>query len=101
MADQLALPIAALSGSDVRIAASASEALPRQAFDSEALEYRYPSVIAAKLAIADDLATPLAKLSTEERTFIDQLLAETLIRQVVLKRIREYFRQRKGGQHAG
>jgi hypothetical protein len=103
LADQLGLPIAALAGDDVRLAPSAVSvaSIPRQPFDSDALEYRYPTVLAAKLAIADELATPLAKLSFEDRAFIDQVLAETRMRRVVLARVREYFRHRQGEQHAG
>jgi hypothetical protein len=103
LADQLGLPIAALAGNDVRLAPSAASvaSIPRQPFDSDALEYRYPTVLAAKLAIADELATPLAKLSSEDRAFIDQVLTETRMRRVVLARVREYFRQRQGEQHAG
>ena len=103
LADQLGLPIAALAGDDVRLAPSAISvaSIPRQPFDSDALEYRYPTVLAAKLAIADELATPLAKLSSEDRAFIDQVLTETRMRRVVLARVREYFRQRQGEQHAG
>jgi hypothetical protein len=59
-------------------------------------------VIAAKLAIAGDLAIPLARMSGEDRTFIDSLLAETLIRSEVLARVRAYFRNRQSGEdHAG
>jgi len=58
-------------------------------------------VIAAKLAIADDLAMPLSKLSQDDKAFIDQVLAEGLVRKVVLARVREYFRHKKGEQHAG
>ncbi|EFY7631558.1 hypothetical protein PMZ85_18855 [Escherichia coli] len=43
-----------------------------------AAEDCYGSIIAAKLAIAGELATPLAKLPTGDRQFIDQLLSETL-----------------------
>ncbi|MEN3813573.1 IS481 family transposase [Chromobacterium piscinae] len=102
LADQLNLPISALSGDDVRLASPSQPAdIPRQPFDSETLEFKFPSVIAAKLAIAEDLALPLAKLPTEDRVFIDQVLAESLTRRVVLARIREYFRRKKGEQHAG
>ncbi len=103
LADQLDLPIAALSGNDIRLStpASAPVALARQPFDAQAHEYHYPTTIAAKLAIADDLARPLTKLSPEDRAFIDQVLGETLNRRIVLERVRTYFRQQKGGQHAG
>ena len=107
LADQLGLPIAALAGSDVLLASPATEqaleAIPRQPFDAQAHEYHYPSAIAAKLAIADDLAKPLTRLTPEERGFIEQVLAETLNRRIVLERVRGYFRQERkqqGEQHA-
>ena len=104
LADQLGLPISALSGNEVQLTPSAvALPLPHQAFDSDAHEFHFPTVIVAKLAIADELATPLTKLSTEDRIFIDQVLAETLVRCVVLARVRDYFRHHKdsGGNHAG
>lgn len=75
LADQLGLPIAALSGEDVRLEpGSADSTLPIQPFVFEPQESR----IAAKLAIAEELAMPLAKLSMDDRAFIDQVLSETL-----------------------
>ena len=41
-------------------------------------EFTYPTALLAKRAIAEYLAQPLAKLSAEQRAFIDALLAETL-----------------------
>ena len=103
LADQLNLPISALSGDDLRLTGPAMPAdIARQPFDAEALEFKFPSAIAAKLAIAEDLAMPLAKLPAEDRTFIDQVLTETLTRRVVLARVREYFRRKKKEEeHAG
>lgn len=102
LADQLGLPIAALSGDDMRLVpTTTSVTILRQPFDAEAHEYHYPTVIAAKLSIADDLAIPLAKLSSEDKTFIDRVLAETRTRRIVLARVREYFRHKKGERHAG
>lgn len=102
LAAQLGLPIAALSGNDVRLAApELPTTMPRQPFDAEAHEYHYPTVVAAKLAIADELATPLAKLPPEDKAFIDQVLAETLTRRIVLAKVRDYFRDKTGAQHAG
>ena len=105
LAAQLGLPRAALTGeADLRLTPAAG--LPefkKQPFPP-APEDRYPTVIAAKLAIADELARPLSKLSQEERGFIDQVLGETLARVVVLQRIRTYFRTkhtfRGGHDHA-
>lgn len=100
LADQIGLPIAALAGDDVHLTTVATPPvpLPHQPFDADAYEYRFPSAIAAKLAIADDLAQPLAKLSSHDRQFIDQVLAETLVRRVILARVRDYFRHRKSGE---
>lgn len=76
--------------------------LPCQPFDAEAHEYHFPSIIAGKLAIADELAMPLSKLSLEDRDFIQQVLGETLVRRIVLERIRAYFRHKNAGEeHAG
>ena len=104
LAAQIGLPIAALSGeNDVRLAGPATPVeLPRQAFNANADEYRYPTAIAAKLAIADEIGKPLAKLGVDDRAFIDGVLAETLTRSVVLARVREHFRHRtpEGERHA-
>lgn len=54
-------------------------------------EFTYPTVLAAKGAIADYLALPLARLSEGERAFIDELLEETLEKQVILERVQHYF----------
>ncbi|WP_147477457.1 DDE-type integrase/transposase/recombinase, partial [Pseudomonas avellanae] len=99
LADQLGLPIAALAGNDVRLTPSAVPVeLPRLPFDAEAHEYHFPNVIAAKLAVSNELALPLAKLSEEDQAFIQQVVSETLIRRVVLDRVRGYFRHKKTGE---
>ncbi|KPC33443.1 Phage integrase family site specific recombinase [Pseudomonas syringae pv. cilantro] len=99
LADQLGLPIAALAGNDVRLTPSAVPVeLPRLPFDAEAHEYHFPNVIAAKLAVSNELALPLAKISEEDQAFIQQVVSETLIRRVVLDRVRGYFRHKKTGE---
>lgn len=106
LATQIGLPIAALTGRhDLRlIAADVAGEIASQPFETMATANScFPGVIAAKLAIADELATPLAKLAAQDRQFIDNLLDETLERTVVLSRIREHFRKtiRGGSEHAG
>ena len=106
LADQLGLPRAALTGDpDLHLPAPTRsvETLPRQPFPAEAPESRFPNPLAAKLAIADDLARPLAPLAPDDRAFINQVLAETLVRPVVLARVRAYFRHQhtQGHHHAG
>lgn len=105
LARQLNLPISALSGCDLKLVADSVQStrvLPHQPFESTAFEYCFPTPVAAKLAIAADLATPLAKLSDEDKAFIDQVLTDTLIRSEVFARVREYFRNTQSGEdHAG
>lgn len=103
LAEQLELPIAALSGEDVRLAPLvAPEEISRQPFDPTTGEYHYPNTIAAKLAIADEIGMALSRLGAEDKAFIDALLAETLLRSAVLARVRDRFRSRdKGDEHAG
>jgi hypothetical protein len=52
----------------------------------------YPSPLAAKRAIADELGLPLARLSADDRAFIDALLRDTLEKPVVLTRVRAHFK---------
>ncbi len=103
LAQQMGLPIAALTGNDLQLTPSTTSVeLPRIPFSAEDHEYHFPSAITAKLAIADEPAQPLSKLSTEDQAFIHQVLSETLTRRIVLERIRTYFRHKKSGEeHAG
>ena len=57
-------------------------------------EIAYPTPVAAKLAIADYLAMPLAKLSAEQRTAIEDLLRQTLRKQDILMYIRTTLQPR-------
>jgi hypothetical protein len=54
-------------------------------------EIAYPNALRAKLAISDLLGRPLARLSDEEREWINGVLAETLGRTTVMARVRERF----------
>jgi hypothetical protein len=69
-------------------------------------ELRFPSILAAKLAIADYLGRPLAKLAAEDLGYIEALLKETLERRTIITCVRGYFRDRaqrqqgEDGQHA-
>ena len=93
LARQLGLPIAALAGEQgVTLVTVDNASEPRKQPFAPAPAYCYPTPIAAKLAIADELARPLAKLPLEDRQFIDQILKETLERKIVLTRVRDYFR---------
>ena len=52
--------------------------------------------ITAKLAIAEALGMPLARLPEEERAFIDAVVAETLDRRTVMERVMARLRPAKG-----
>jgi len=61
-------------------------------------ELVFANPIAARRAIADEVRVPLAKLSDEDRSFIDALLARTLVRPEVITAVRDRFPQgRRGG----
>jgi hypothetical protein len=104
LADRITVPITALAGDNVRVLTSTHEPeIPKQPFDTQALEYRFPNYVAAKLAIADELGRSLTTLSPEEKAFIAEVLEETMIRRIILERIRErFFRKSKpsGAEHA-
>ena len=103
VADQLTLPLAALAGDDLRMQPPTTPpARPTQPFDADALEYHFPTTVAAKLAIANELGLPLTKLSPDDRAFIDHVWGETRMRRLVLRRIRDHFRTKlSGADHAG
>ena len=105
LAATLGLPRAALSGTVGPTPFGPSASTPSIPFkDPDPFqEFQFPTVLAAKLAIADYLATPLARLSKEDRAYIDHILAETLDRRTIIDCVRGYFRQRSrepGGTHA-
>ncbi|MGB8248389.1 MAG: hypothetical protein WCE98_10310 [Chlorobium sp.] len=62
-------------------------------------ELTFSTVIAAKLAIADYLARPLAKLTPEQMAYIDAVLVSTLNKQEVMKQIRDFFNPITGTSH--
>jgi hypothetical protein len=71
------------------------EALPMKPFQERDpyQEFTYPTPLMAKLAIADYLGQPLAKLSVEQREFISTLVAETLVKKAILEQVKRYFSQ--------
>ncbi len=94
LADRLELPRAAVSGEDgvvvIRPAAPAVAVRPFRDPDPFH-ELAFASPLAARRAIADAIRLPLAKLSDEDRAFIDALLARTLARAEVLAAVRDHF----------
>jgi hypothetical protein len=51
----------------------------------------FPSVLAAKRAIAELLGLPLTKLSPREREAIDSIVRRTLIKAEVVVAVRAFF----------
>jgi len=54
-------------------------------------------IAAARRAIAEEIRLPLAKLSDDDRAFIDALLARTPARPEILAAVRERFPQGRRG----
>ena len=90
LASQLALPRAALDGQRFVALSDDLSAIPRQVFiDPDPFgEFTFPTRVAAKLAIADYLGLPLAKLPQEQLDAIDSCLSRTLKREEVIEYVR-------------
>lgn len=54
-------------------------------------EFFFPTVIAAKKAIANYLGKPLAKLTPEQMAYVNEVVEKTLNKQEVIAQIRDYF----------
>jgi len=95
LAERLGLPRAALEGNPDLVGPPAPprpEPVRVPFADPDPFgEIAYPSAIRAKLAIADLLGRPLARLSEEDRAWINGVLAETLAKAAVMARVRERF----------
>jgi hypothetical protein len=93
LAERLGLPRAALDGGgdELRPPPPAALVVRVQPFETTAPEMNYRSAVAAKLAIADALGMPLARLSVEQRAWIDAMLRETLDKAAVLERVKDHF----------
>jgi hypothetical protein len=93
LADRLVLPRAAVSGEDGVVEVRTAAAIPMQPFrDPDPFhELTFAGPLAARRAIADEIRLPLAKLSDEDRAFVDALLGRTLARAEVLAAVREHF----------
>jgi hypothetical protein len=103
LAVQINLPREALAGNDelqlIPNRTPEAELLMKPFQDRDPyLEFAYPTTLAAKLAIADYLGQPLAKLAPEQRDFISALVEETLTKKTVLERVRQYFQLDMGSE---
>lgn len=93
LAQQLALPASAIGTLQLTTEAGEPEALPVQEFvDPDPFqELTFANPIAAKLAIADVLGKPLAKLAPEQLAQIDAILERSLSKERVLAQVQDYF----------
>ncbi len=100
LADKLVLPRAAVSGEDGVVMSRPAAAVTVRPFrDPDPFhELTFASPLAARRAIAVEIRLPLAKLSDDDRAFIDALLTRTLARAEILAAVREQFPPgRRGG----
>ena len=103
LAAELALPREALGDASITLPLAVRQSVREVPFsDPDPFhELTYPTAIAAKLAIADDLAMPLAKLPPEAMAELDAFLAQTLRKADVLAFARQHLRPAyKGDAHA-
>ena len=100
LAGKLVLPRSALAGHEPLPLATDSVDLKREAFirPDPFRELVFSSALAAKLAIADHLGTPLAKLSPDRVAQINEILNETLDKAEVFSRIRTVFTKYATGE---
>jgi hypothetical protein len=101
LAKQLSLPSSALSREDIAIFGSSTKKLKVQPFvdPNPFQELTFSTVIAAKLAIAEYLARPLAKLTSEQMAYIDAVCTKTLDKREVMKQVRDFFNPLSGTNH--
>ena len=98
LAERIGPPRAALDGGELPPVPTASPPAKIVFADPDPFQtLAFRDIIAAKLAIADELGMALAKLAPDERAFIDALVRETLAKDTVLARVRAHFRNRAGG----
>jgi hypothetical protein len=96
LAEQLALPRAALEGNPrAALLIRNTEVSVTMFTDPDPFqEFAYLNVLAAKRAIADYLAIPLAKLPPEQLEWINTLVETTLNKKEVIEEVEEYFGRR-------
>lgn len=102
LAKRLKLPASAIGAVRLPTEVGENEALSVQDFvDPDPFqELVFSNAIAAKLAIADFLGKPLAKLAPEQLAQIDAILERTLSKEAVLSQVRDYFATSSGRPHA-
>jgi len=102
LAKQLSLPSSAIGTVDLPSSQHTNREFKVQSFiDPDPFqELTFTTVIAAKLAIADYLGRPLAKLTPEQMAYINAICASTLNKQAVMQQVRDFFNPLPGSPHA-
>jgi hypothetical protein len=102
LAKQLSLPSSAIGRGEIAILGDTTKELKVKPFvDSNPFqELTFSTAIAAKLAIAEYLARPLAKLTPEQVAYIDAVCTNTLNKQEVMKQVRDFFHPLPGTNNA-
>jgi hypothetical protein len=101
LAKQLSLPSSAIGIGDVTILGDTKELKVKPFIDSNPFtELTFSTAIAAKLAIAEYLARPLAKLTDVQVAYIDAVCTSTLNKQEVMKQVRDFFNPLPGASDA-
>lgn len=93
LAKQLTLPDTALGTVKLPVIKDNLIPFPVQSFvDPDPFEeLEFKNAIAAKVAIADYLLKPLAKLTSEQMATVDYILSKTLNKKEVMREIKDYF----------
>ena len=93
LAKQLTLPDSALGSVNLPVLKDNLIPFPVQSFvDPDPFEeLEFKNVIAAKVAIADYLVKPLAKLTPEQMAYLEEILSKTLNKKEVMQEIKDYF----------
>jgi hypothetical protein len=101
LADQLGLPRAALTGGDRPLPSlppsTTGLSVRRTPFPEPVAETAYPTGLAARHAIVDQIRRPLGSLPEADRAFIDALLGETLDKAIIADRVRERLQSSRRG----
>jgi len=102
LAKQLSLPSSVTVREDTYSLHSSTKELKVQPFvdPNPFQELTFSTVIAAKLAIAEYLARPLAKLTSEQMAYIDTICTNTLDKREVMKQVRDFFNPLPGTNNA-
>ena len=100
LAETLVLPLSALTDNPSLSKALASFQPPTELFhDPDPFqELAFPTALAAKRAIADFLAMPLARLPQQQLEALNALLSETLTKQAVFDYVRHHIQPHLRGE---